>query len=159
MSFAEIILRVVGSIGGWLIFIGYALTLAVLRRVDCDPQSDELWRGTLFFGGVSLLGLAFVGQGLIYRDSIRWFSIPAAGLALYAAIGIFPAFSATTIGAESLCIITNMSAELIGGENGLPAIKASTLERGWPVFQMIVLLAGIFQASRYWIGSPTNKGS
>ena len=50
MSFAEIILRVGASIGGWLTFIGHALTLSVLRQAACDPASDELWRGTLLFG-------------------------------------------------------------------------------------------------------------
>ena len=152
MSFAEIILRIGASIGGWLTFIGYALTLAVLPMVDCDPRSDELWRGLLLFGLLSGLALLFVGRGLPWRHSIRWFSIPAIGLAIYAGIGIFPALDATSLNGASLCGIANPDVSLAE----LSAIRASTLERVWPVFHFAILAGGIIQASRYWTPSASD---
>ena len=146
MSFAEIILRIGASIGGWLIFIGYALTLAVIRQADCDPTSDELWRGTLFFGLLSGLSLLFVGRGLPWRNTIRWFSIPAIGLAVYAGLGIFPALGATSIDGASLCGLTNTSMS----SDELSGFRASNLERIWPVVQLVVLCGGILQSVRYW---------
>ncbi len=146
MSFAEIILRIGASIGGWLIFIGYALTLAVLREADCDPASDQIWRGTLFFGLLSGLGLLFVGRGLAWRDSIRWFSIPACALALYSGFGLLPGIDATTVGGGSLCVIAN--SPLTTAE--LAAIEASTLERIWTPLTIVVLVAGLVQGARYW---------
>jgi len=64
MRFAEIVLRVGASLGAWMIFIGYALTLAVLPRADCDPTADTLWRGTLMLGVTSALALAFAGPAM-----------------------------------------------------------------------------------------------
>ena len=109
MSFAEIVLRIGASIGGWLIFIGHALTLATLPHADCDPTTDSLWRGTILFGLLALLGLAFVGRGLPWRSSIRWFAIPAVVLAILAAWPILGVFSATVLDGASLC-------RLAGGE-------------------------------------------
>ncbi len=146
MSFAEIILRIGASIGGWLIFIGYALTLAVIRQADCDPTSDELWRGTLFFGLLSGLSLLFVGRGLPWRNSIRWLTIPAGALAIYAAIGVFPAIGATSVEGASLCGVLN---PLISSHDA-SGIDATNVERIWPVVQLAVLFAGIVQAIRYW---------
>ena len=147
MSFAEIILRIGASIGGWLVFIGFCLILAVLREAECDPASDELWRGTLFFGGLSGLSLLFVGRGLPWRDAIRWLSVPAIGLALYAGFGIAPAIGATSIDGGSLCVIASPTVS----DARLAEFGASTLERAWPVCQLFVLAAGLFQAGRYWI--------
>ena len=146
MSFAEIILRIGASIGGWLTFIGYALTLAVLRKADCDPLSDQLWRGTLFFGFLSGLALLFVGRGLPWRRSIRWFSIPAIGFAVYAGVGIFPALGATSLNGASLCGIANPEMS----PKALAMIRASRLERIWPIFHFVILSGGIVQAIRYW---------
>lgn len=143
MSFAEIVLRIGASIGGWLIFLGLGLTLAVLPEADCDPGSDELWRGTLFFALLGALGLCFVGRGLAWRSAIRWFALPAAALALYAGFGILPALSATTLGGESLCAIANPTLDSLSG------IEASGIERIWPIVQIAVLAFGVTQAARY----------
>ena len=144
MSFAEIILRIGASIGGWLIFIGLCLTLSVIPEADCDPHSDELWRGTLFFAFLSALGLLFVSRGLQWSHAIRWFALPSAGLALYAAIGIVPALAGTSIAGGPLCAIASPSASSLAG------FEASPLERVWPVIQLAVLAGGVGQALRYW---------
>jgi hypothetical protein len=144
MSFAEIILRIGGSIGGWLIFLGLCLTLAVIPEADCDPNSDELWRGTLFFALLAGVGLFFVGRGLAWSAALRWFAMPAGVLALYAGYGILPAFGATSLGGASLCAIANPTVSSLSGYD------ASSLERVWPVVQIAVLAGGIGQAFRYW---------
>jgi hypothetical protein len=144
MSFAEIILRIGASIGGWMIFLGLCLTLSVLPQADCDPRSDELWRGTLLFALVGALGLLFVARGLEWSRSIRWFALPAAGFALYAAIGILPALTSTSIAGDPLCAIARPTVDTLEG------FEASALERAWPVVQLTVLVFGVWQAFRYW---------
>jgi hypothetical protein len=144
MSFAEIILRIGAAIGGWLIFLGLCLTLSVLPQADCDPSSDELWRGTLLFAFVGGIGLLFVGRGIEWSRSIRWFALPAAGFAVYAAIGISPALISTSIGGEPLCTIARPTVASLEG------FEASTLEIAWPVVQLAVLAFGVVQAIRYW---------
>lgn len=144
MSFAEIILRIGASIGGWLIFLGLCLTLAVIPEADCDPKSDELWRGTLLFALLAGVGLVFVGRGLQWSAALRWFAMPAGALALYAGYGILPAISATSLDGTSLCAIANPTVSSLSGYD------ASSLERAWPIVQIVVLAGGIGQALRYW---------
>lgn len=150
MSFAEIILRAGASVGGWLIFIGLALTLAVVPEADCDPASDELWRGTFLFGLLGLAGLLCVGQGFQWRASLRWFAMPAAGLALYAAYFIFPALTTTSLHGESLCFIAQSKVPSLEG------YSATTIERLWPVLQLSVLGLGVVQSVRYWRAPVTD---
>ena len=152
MSFAEIVLRIGTSIAGWLIFIALGLTLAVIPDATCDPGSDEIWRGTLLFGLLSGLSLLFVGRGLPWRESIRWLSVPAMGLAVYAAFGILPAVVGTTLGGESLCAIADSTASAAE----LAAIEATGIERIWPILQLSVLAIGTMQGVRYWTG-PTER--
>ncbi len=144
MSFAEIILRVGASVGGWLIYLGLCLTLAVIPLADCDPTSDELWRGTLFFALLTGIGLFFVGRGMAWSKPLLALALPATALALYAGAGILPAVSATSIDGESLCVIANSTVSTLSGT------QASSLERIWPIAQITVLAAGIWQALRYW---------
>jgi len=152
MSFAEIILRIGAAIGGWLIFLGLCLTLSVLPQADCDPRSEELWRGTLLFAFVSGLGLLFVARGLEWSRSIRWFALPAAGFALYAANGIAPALIGTSIAGEPLCSIANPVVDSLEG------FEASGLERAWPIVELAVLAFGVGQATRYW-RAPQERNS
>jgi hypothetical protein len=144
MSFAEIILRIGASIGGWLVFLGLCLTLAVIPEADCDPLSDQLWRGTLLFALLAGVGLVFAGQGLAWRAAIRWVALPSGALAVYCLWIVMPAIGATSLGRESLCAIAGTSAAAIGGH------AASTIERIWPIALSGVLLAGLGQATRYW---------
>lgn len=147
MTFADIISRIGAAIGGWLIFIGLCLTLAVLPQADCDPSSDELWRGTLLFALVSAIGLVFVGRGLRWAPSLRWLTVPAIGLAALAAWAIVPGIIVTSIGGGSLCAIAIPNVDTLEG------IAATGVERSWPVVQLGVLLFGLVQATRTWLAS------
>jgi len=144
MSFAEIVLRIGGAIGGWLTFIAYALTLGVLGRADCDPNSQELWRGTLFFGFLTALALLLVGRGLQWRRALRWLASIAAALGVYAGLVILPAIGAVTLGGDSLCGVTRAGGDAFSG------FVATPLERLWPLVQFAILALGLVQAARYW---------
>ncbi len=144
MTFAEIISRIGAALAGWLIFIGHALTLSVLSKADCDPASDELWRGTLIFAFVTAVGLLFVGRGLPWAGSLRWVAVPAVALGMLAARTVLPAIVSTTLGAESLCSIAVPTA------SPAAAYAATPIERIWPVVQSGVLLAALVQALRFW---------
>jgi hypothetical protein len=147
MTFADIISRIGAAIGGWLIFTGHCLTLSVLPQADCDPASDELWRGTLLFAFVSAIALLFVGRGLRWAASLRWLTVPAIGLAALAAWAIAPAIIATSLAGESLCAIAAPTGQTLEG------VVATGVERSWPVVQLGVILFGLVQASRTWIAS------
>ena len=147
MTFADIISRIGAAIGGWLIFTGHCLTLAVLPQADCDPGSQELWRGTLLFAFLSAIGLIFVGRGLRWAPSLRWLTVPAMALAALAAWGIAPGIAATSLGGESLCAIAAPT------DASLEGITASAVERSWPAVQLGVLLFGGVQAIRTWLAS------
>lgn len=153
MSFDEIILRIGASIGGWLIFLALCLTLAILPEADCDPASDELWRGTLFFALLAGLGLFFVSGGLAWSSALRWFALPAGGLALYAGYVVFPGLLSSTLGGASLCGIANPTVDSLAG------IQATRLERALPIAQIVVLSAGIVQAIRYWNAPPRDPST
>jgi hypothetical protein len=146
MSAAEIILRIGSGIGGWLVFIAHGLVLAVLPRADCDPQSDELWLGTLVLGALSLGGLVLVNLGLRWRHSLRWLAAPALALAVLAATGVAPAVAATTLAGRPLCEMTAQPPALALD------LPASGLQRAWPIGQLVVLVLGCVQGIRYWRG-------
>ena len=143
MTLAEIISRLGGAIGGWLIYFGHMLTLSVLAQADCDPTSDELWRGTLLFAFVSGIGLVFAGRGLKWAKTLRWVVIPALLLSLLAAKTIVPALLSTTLGEAPLCAIAVPTGPIEG-------LTATSLERIWPIAQTAIILVGVFQATRYW---------
>ena len=145
MSFAEVMLRIGGALGAWLILIGHGLILSVLRQADCDPADDELWMGTLIFGVFGGLASLLLGLGLKWRATFRWIAVVAAPLALLALSSVLPAIAATTLGHEPLCGIT--ATELPEG------LVATGLQRTWPVVQAVVLGLGLFQMSRYWRAS------
>lgn len=149
MSFAEIILRIGSAVGGWLIFLAHALTLAVLGQADCDTASDTLWRGTLVLGGLSGLALVMVGGGLRWSRGLRWLALPAAGLAILAVAAILPALTATTLSGDPLCGTLGTPITPPERAASLPLV-ASAIERGWPPFQLTVLALGLVQAFRTW---------
>lgn len=144
MTFAEIILRIGTAIGGWLIFLGHTLTLSVIAQADCDPASDELWRGTLLFALVSAIGLFFAGRGLQWARSLRWVALPAIVLALLATRTVVPGLLTTTLGDASLCDIAVATAPVAAGH------VPTSIERLWPVVQTLVLIFGVVQGVRYW---------
>jgi hypothetical protein len=121
MTAAEIMLRIGASLGGWLIFIAHAATLAALSRVEWNSVSDAQMRGTALLGALAGLALAGVGLGLPFRNGIRWLAVVALALALWAAWGVWPALMQTT----------------------------RDVPRSWALFQLAVLAAGITQALRF----------
>lgn len=144
MSFAEIMLRVGVSLGGWLIFISHMLILVAIRYADCDPGSDSMWRGTLLFGVISGVAVAGVGVGLRWKDSIRWLAGIGFLLALLGMRVVVAGVRVATLGGESLCGIGHSTGGAIAG----PA--ATGIERVWPVLQLAIVLLGMGQAILYW---------
>jgi len=151
MRLAEVVLRVGASLGAWMIFIGFALTLAALPHADCDPASDTLWRGTLAFGLSSALGLAFAGSGLPWRRSLRWVAALAIALAVLALLAIAPALLHTLVWGDALCSSLSSTGATAAVRAGA---SAGTLERIWTPVQACVLTAGIWQGLRYWLRAP-----
>lgn len=130
--------------GGWLIFLAHGLVLASIPEVDCEPNNDEMWLGTLWLAFLDGLGVVLLGRGLAWRESLRWFALPAVPLALYDCWKIVPATASTTIGGVSLCLVVE------GGVRVLEDFPVTPIQRVWPVLQILVLLAACWMAVRYW---------
>jgi hypothetical protein len=148
MTLAEIVLRIGGGLGGWLLFIAHALVIAVVPRADCDPASDEMWIGTLALAAVTVgaVPLLELGMGLPSRESTRWLAVLALPLAGLAAVGVAPALVGTTLDGGPLCAI----AGALPANPELAARSATGVQRIWPMAQLLVLAACSAQAFRYW---------
>lgn len=160
MSFAEIVLRLAISVGGWLIFIAHALTIVALLHATCASGAANAIPGTAFFALLSGLAIAGVGLGLPWRAGIRWLALLALALAAFAAWRVAPAVAATTIAGDGLCGPFESSASAGGVETHpapLFAAGSSTpLERLWPLLQLGVFGAGALQALRFAL--PLRRG-
>jgi hypothetical protein len=146
---AEIILRVCGSIGGWLLFVTHALVIAVLPQAD--RGSEGLWIGTTVLALLNALGILLLGLGLPWRSSLRWFGVAALPLSALAIWGLIPIFLETTLAGEPLC-----PADL-----GAACSETRGVDRAWPVLQLVVLTAAAVRACQYWRpeASPPTRAS
>ena len=135
---AEIIFRVASGVGGWLIVLSYAVTLAALPAADCAPGDETLWRGTLVFGAVAGLAALLCGVGRPWRRWLRWLPLLAAPLVAYDAWWLALAVDATTLGQASLCAASPLA--------------PTDIERLWPVFQLAVLAVATREGVRSWRG-------
>lgn len=133
---AEIIFRIGAGLGGWLVVLAFAVTLAALPAADCRPGDDTLWRGTLVFGAAAALAAGLAGAGLPWRRSLRFLPLLAAPLVVWDAWWLAGAVAATTLGAAPLCAASQL--------------PPSPVERVWPVFQLAVLLLAGLQGLRLW---------
>ncbi len=146
MSFAEIMLRIGLGVGGWLIYLGHMLTLAVIGEVDCDPASNEMWRGTIAFGVISGAAISSVGMGLRWRDSLRWLAAGSFIVTLLAFPTLLAGIRIGTIAGESLCHIAGATPQGVD----LGAFPATRVEFFWPILQIAVAAIGVVQTIRYW---------
>jgi hypothetical protein len=144
MTAAEVILRVGGAIGGWMILLAHGLVIASIPHADCDPRSDEMWLGTLLLGTLDGFGLILLGRGLAWRASLRWFAPPAVALAIYACWVIAPSIAFTTFDGASLCHWVDRPS------TAMDVFPATPVQRVWPIFQIAVFLAACGSAARYW---------
>lgn len=148
MSFAEIVLRVGLAVGGWLILIGNMLLVGVLRFADCDPTTDEMWRGTLFFGVLAGAAIAASGLGLRWKKELRFVAAIGGLLSLYAAPVILAGLVETTIGGAALCSIAGQTPPGVD----LSEYTPTQIETIWAPTQLLVALIAAFQAWRFWRG-------
>ena len=148
MTFADIILRIGTSIGGWVIFFGHALLLAVLPRVtNCDPGDESLARGTLLMGLLSIAGLIGAGRGLQWAATLRWVAGGALLLSLLGWRVVLAALATTTLGGDTLCQVT--AAAPIEA-------SATTVERLWAPVQLTALALALVQGVRTWRAAQAN---
>ena len=150
MSFAEIMLRVGLAVGGWLILIGNMLLVGVLRFADCDPETDEMWRGTLLFGVLAGAAIAASGFGLKWKKEVRFLAAIGGLLSLYAAPVIGAGLLETTIGGAALCSVAGQTPPGVD----LSEFAPTQIEKIWAPVQAIVASIATFQAWRFWRRDP-----
>ena len=151
MIAAEVILRLGGALGGWLIFVAHGLVIASIPEADCNPDGDAMWKGTLFLGLLDGFGTLLLARGLAWRKSLRWLALPAVPLAIYGCWRIAPAVVFTTLEGASLCRLVDP------GAMGLEGLGATPIQRVWPLVQIGVLAMACGSAARYWRGEGARE--
>ena len=109
MTVAELLLRIGCTIVAWLIMYTHCLWLAVLPRVGCGSDGDELWRVLLGMVPITLLFTALIGAANkvdSVRDSLRWGAAPFALLLPLAILAIWPTLISSTLGDSGICTET-----------------------------------------------------
>ncbi len=106
MTVAELLLRIGCNIVAWLVVYTHCLWLAVLPRVGCQTDGDELWRvllGMLPITFLFSLLLSVANKVDSVRDSLKWGAAPLLLLVPLAIMAIWPTFLGSTLGDNSIC--------------------------------------------------------
>ncbi len=146
MRASNIILGIGGSLGGWLVIIGHALILAVIPEVDCVVGARDPWRGTLVMGVLGILSTILVGIGLPWRSGLRWFTIPAVPLLVFALLVVLPYLEVTTGGTHPCAVDGSIDT----------LAEADVWQRLWPLLQLVFLVGAGWQVVRYWVPSRSD---
>ncbi len=106
MTVAEILLRIGCTIVAWLMMYTHCLWLAILPRVGCASDGDELWRVLLGMVPITLLFSLLLGAAnkvASVQASLRWGAAPLLLLVPLALMAIWPTFSASTLNDAPIC--------------------------------------------------------
>ena len=106
MRFAEVFLRLGSALVAWMVIYAHFLWLAVLFRVGCGPDGDEMYK--------LLLGLAPITIGVSFalratrpfaeiHSMLRWFAVPLVLLLPFIGRIIWQAIDATVINEAAFC--------------------------------------------------------
>ena len=106
MRFAEVFLRLGSALVAWMVIYAHMLWLAVLFRLACGPDGDEMHR--------LLLGLApiTIGAAVALRSTrpleeihsmLRWLAVPLLLLLPFIGRSIWQAVEATVVNESAFC--------------------------------------------------------
>ena len=90
VSLAEIILRVGGAVGAWVIALAFGLTLSAVTLGACLDGTDQVFRGVGLFGVVAAPAVFLAGLGAQWQKQLRWLAGGVLFFLLFAAYRILP---------------------------------------------------------------------
>lgn len=126
MRLSEVLLRLGCNLVGWLMIYSHLIWLAVIPRIGCGPESQELLRLSLGFsplviGASLMLGLARPLTAVV--GYLKWLAAPLILLIPLAASPVLTALASATIGESGLC----------------DSLAASGWQRVWAPVQAVTL--------------------
>ena len=106
MRFSEFIARLGCNLVGWLIIYSHLIWLAVVPRLGCGSESDELFRLTLASAllaimGALMLGLARPLHGIV--KYLKWLAYPGALMIPLAASAVYASIETYNTAGGTIC--------------------------------------------------------
>ncbi len=106
MRFAEVFLRLGSALVAWMVIYAHILWLAVLFRLACGPDGDEMHKLLLGLAPVTI-GAAFALRVTRPFDEIhsmlRWLGVPLALLLPFVVRSIWQAVDAVIVNESAFC--------------------------------------------------------
>lgn len=137
MRASEIFLRIGSVLAAWMMIYAYFIWLAVVGRVSCGSNGDEVFR--LLLGVAPLaVGASFVlGAARPFPDihkMLRWLSIPCLALLYLTLPVIYEVFAQVNMNKEPVCA----------------TVAPSAWHAWWAPIQFLVTSLCVFQLMRNW---------
>lgn len=137
MRFAEVFLRLGAALVGWMVIYAHFLWLAVLFRLGCGPDGDEM-HGLLLGLAPVTIGLAFALQATrpfneIHR-MLRWLAVPLVLLLPFIGQSVWQAVEATIVNESAFCA----------------NVPPSIWQTAWAPAQIITVTLVLYLAYRVW---------
>ena len=137
MRFAEVFLRLGSALVAWMVIYAHVLWLAVLFRLACGPDGDEMHKLLLGLAPITI-GMAFVLQATrpfseIHR-MLRWLGVPLALLSPFVARSIWQATDAVIINESAFCA----------------NVPPSAWQIAWAPVQIVTMAIVLLMVLRMW---------
>lgn len=107
MRLSEVLLRIGSCLAAWMIIYAYFIWLAVVNRVDCSVDGDEIFRVLLGMAPIAA-GASFLLRGARpfpdIHQMLRWLGIPVLLLLLLTLPIIWQVFTQVNLNDGAICL-------------------------------------------------------
>ncbi len=106
MRLSEVFLRIGSTLVAWMVIYAYFLWLAVVQRVDCGADGEELYRLLLGMAPLAAGASLLLGSARPFADihsMLRWLGLPIAGILFLAAPVIWETFVTVNLAGGAIC--------------------------------------------------------
>jgi len=106
MRLSEVFLRIGSTLVAWMVIYAFFLWLAVVQRVECGADGDEIYRLLLGMAPFAVGASFFLGAARPFADihsMLRWLGLPIAGILFLAAPVIWETFATVNLAGAAIC--------------------------------------------------------
>jgi len=106
MRLSEVFLRIGSTLAAWMVIYAYFIWLAVVQRVECGVDGDEIYRLMLGMAPFAVGASFLLGASRPFPDihrMLRWLGLPIAGLLLLAAPVIWQTLVVVNLEGGAIC--------------------------------------------------------
>lgn len=106
MRLSEVFLRIGSTLAAWMVIYAYFIWLAVVPRVECGVDGDEIYRLLMGMAPFAVGASFLLGASRPFADihsMLRWLGLPIAGFLLLAAPVIWQTFLTVNLGGGAIC--------------------------------------------------------